>query len=61
MVTSSRPEPILQLQEYSITDAAGKVVQRAREEGLEIEIFTEGKRDVCDFFLSSGAQIKYIP
>lgn len=51
MVTSSKPEPTLQLHEYSITDGTGKVLQRVREDdGLEVEVFTEGNGFMTLYF-----------
>lgn len=41
MVTSLKPSPVLQLHEYNITDATGKILQRIRRDD-DADVLTEG-------------------
>jgi len=59
MVTSSKPEITLQLHEYSITDGTGQVLQRVKDEdGLEVEVFTEGNELAISRFHEPRCGIK---
>jgi len=59
MVTSAKPEITLQLHEYSITDGTGQVLQRVKDEnGLEIEVFTEGNELTISRFHKPRCGIK---
>lgn len=43
MVASLKPGPLIRLQEYNITDGAGKISQRAPEmDGTDVKVLTEG-------------------
>lgn len=44
MISSAKDGPSLQLHEYSITDASGKVMKRSSQEGLNADVYTEPRK-----------------
>lgn len=42
MITSLKPGPSVQLQEYSVTDGTGKITQPVQRDELDAEVVAEG-------------------